>query len=197
MPSGGARPNAGRPKGSQNLRTIAATELVARARERFPTYSPIEALIALAENSDDPSLQKDCHAAVLPYMAPRYRPIEADPNALVELEGRMIRARLDAVAQASEVVPGLAERLQRAMAAEALHIAENPQLMDATPPVDTRPAPSPAPQVTPAPKPAAFVPPAPPAPFVDYRPVLPRSSSRGVDFVECEYDPTGGSYDLP
>ncbi|KIX18627.1 hypothetical protein SY26_00005, partial [Paracoccus sp. 228] len=91
-------------------------------------------------------------------MAPRYRPIEADPNALVELEGRMIRARLDAVAQASEVVPGLAERLQRAMAAEALHIAENPQLMDAAPPVDTRPAPSPAPQVTPAPKPAAFVP---------------------------------------
>lgn len=197
MPSGGARPNAGRPKGSQNLRTIAATELVARARERFPTYSPIEALIALAENSDDPSLQKDCHAAVLPYMAPRYRPIEADPDALVELEWRMIRARLDAVAQASEVVPGLAERLQRAMAAEALHIAENPQLMDAAPPVDTRPAPPPAPQATPAPKPAAFVPPAPPAPFVDYRPVLPRSSSRGVDFVECEYDPTGGSYDLP
>ena len=197
MPSGGARPNAGRPKGSQNLRTIAATELVARARERFPTYSPIEALIALAENSDDPSLQKDCHAAVLPYMAPRYRPIEADPDALVELEGRMILARLDAVAQASEVVPGLAERLQRAMAAEALHIAENPQLMDATPPVDTRPAPSSAPQVAPAPKPADFVPPAPPAPFVDYRPVLPRPSSRGVDFVECEYDPTGGSYDLP
>ena len=194
MPSGGARPNAGRRKGSQNLRTIAATELVARARERFPTYSPIEALIALAENSDDPSLQKDCHAAVLPYMAPRYRPIEADPDALVELEGRMIRARLDAVAQASEVVPGLAERLQRAMAAEALHIAENPQLMDAAPPVDTCPAPPPAPQATPAPKPAAF---APPAPFVDYRPVLPRSSSRGVDFVECEYDPTGESYDLP
>lgn len=197
MPSGGARPNAGRPKGSQNLRTIAATELVARARERFPTYSPIEALIALAENSDDPSLQKDCHAAVLPYMAPRYRPIEADPDALVELEGRMIRARLDAVAQASEVVPGLAERLQRAMAAEALHIAESPQLMASAPPVDTHPAPSPATQATPAPKPAAFVPPAPHAPFVDYRPVLPRSSSRGVDFVECEYDPTGGSYDLP
>lgn len=197
---GGARDGAGRPKGKPTLRR--AAEAIAAVAEAHPGWSPVLHFAAVANDKDLPvEIRLDAAKAAAPYLHARPKSVELDPEALVELESQLVRARLDAVAQASQVVPGIGERLQRAMqraAAEAaLEMAENPQLVDAAPSVDTRPAPSPAPQVAPAPKSAAFVPPAPPAPFVDYRPVLPRSSSDGVDFVECEYDPTGGSYDLP
>ncbi|MBY6155815.1 hypothetical protein [Pseudooceanicola nitratireducens] len=86
-----------------------------RAQKRFPDYSPIESLIALAETVAEvnPVLAKDCHAALLPYMAPKLRPIEADADALVELEGRLVRARVEAATQVARD-DSLAERLLRA-----------------------------------------------------------------------------------
>lgn len=112
---GGKREGAGRPKGIKNLRTIAATELVGEAQKLFPNYNPISALIALSETVGiDATLAKDCHAAVLPYMAPKFRPIEADAERLAEIEGMIAAARLNAQAQAMEDNPGLAERLERA-----------------------------------------------------------------------------------
>lgn len=196
---GGARDGAGRPKGKPTLRR--AAEAIAAVAEAHPGWSPVLHFAAVANDKDLPvEIRLDAAKAAAPYLHARPKTVELDPDALVELEGRLIRAKLDAVAQASEVVPGLGERLERAMrraaANAAMEMAENPQLMDAAPTVEHRP--SPTTQAAPAPKPAASAPPVAPAPFVDYyRPVLPRSSSSGVDFVECEYDPTGGSYDLP
>ena len=157
----------GRLKGTPNLRTIAATELVKRAQERFPGYNPIEALIALAESSDDPALAKECHAAVLPYMAPKFRPVVADPDALVSLEARIARARLEAQAKTLDENPGLADRLARALARNAeetaLLAASRPVVVNMEPepvapqpvsaacaPAAPEPAPSPAPASVPA-----------------------------------------------
>lgn len=119
----------GRSKGTLNRRTIAATELLQRAQERFPDYNPIEALIALAKSTGDPVLQKECHIAILPYTVPKFRQVEADPDALVELEGRLHAARLHAAAGAlaeHRGLVGLAERLARAdvrAAAESITLA--------------------------------------------------------------------------
>lgn len=116
MASGGARVGAGRPKGTRNLRTVAATELLAQAQERFPDFNPIAALIALASEPDtDPVLAKECYVAVLPYMAPRFRPVEADIERLIELETRLARAKLEASAQLLHDRPDLADRLDRAV----------------------------------------------------------------------------------
>lgn len=115
MPSGGRRAGAGRPKGTKNLRTVAATELVYEAQEKFPDFNPIAALIALAaEPETDPALAKDCYVAVLPYMAPKFRPVEADIDRLVEIEARLVKVKLEAQSEVLHSNPGLAERLARA-----------------------------------------------------------------------------------
>ena len=115
MASGGARRGAGRPKGTKNLRTVAATNLLTEAQSKFPDFNPIAALIALASEPDtDPTLAKECYVAVLPYMAPRFRPVEADIERLVELETRLARAKLEASAQLLHDRPDLADRLDRA-----------------------------------------------------------------------------------
>lgn len=149
----------GRQKGTPNLRSIAATELVKRAQERLPGYNPIEALIALAKCSNDPALAKECHAAVLPYMAPKFRPVVADPDALVDLEARIAKARLEAQAAALGEHPGLGDRLARALAREAeetaLLVASRPVVVNVAlePPSDPMPArPAPLPPPEPAPE---------------------------------------------
>lgn len=122
---GGKRPGAGRKPGGKNLRTIAATELVRAAQEQFPDYNPISALIALAkdaEQSGDVETARQCHASVLPYTAPRFRPVECDPEAALEYEERVaeIRARHNARALKDTLgLTGLADRLERARLAKA------------------------------------------------------------------------------
>lgn len=128
---GGPRPNAGRPKGGKNLRTIAATELLAEAQEKFPDFNPITALIALAHSAmaedaekPDPVLAKDCLTAVLPYMAAKFRPIEADIDRVVDLEARLARVKLEAQAQLAQERPDIWERLERAAHREVTIVVE-------------------------------------------------------------------------
>jgi hypothetical protein len=108
----------GRKAGTPNKRTIAATELVGEAQKAFPGYNPIASLIALGQQTDDPTLAlaKECHAAVLPYMTPKFRPIEADPDALIALETRLAEVRSKAVVRELD---GLAERLERSAVRKA------------------------------------------------------------------------------
>lgn len=203
---GGKRPGAGRKPGGKNLRTVAATELVREAQERFPDYNPLAALIALAmdaEANGDLETARQCHASVLPYTAPKYRPIEADPDAIVALEGRIAAARLQAQADVVEARPGLADRLMRVM-----------ERLDAeTPPMVVRPvtvinaAPHREERAPEAPEPAqAIEPPAgPSAPVAEpkplsaaeaaiigapqsYEPFLPERPA----FADTDYSPLSG-----
>ncbi|MEQ8653875.1 MAG: hypothetical protein RIC87_15535 [Kiloniellales bacterium] len=86
---GGFRPGAGRPKGSKNRRTILTSELIDELRLARPDYNPLLSLVLMADEArgnDDLGLAKDCHATVLPYLMPKLRPIEADVEALQQLE---------------------------------------------------------------------------------------------------------------
>jgi len=200
---GGKRPGAGRKPGGKNLRTIAATELVRAAQEQFPDYNPITALIALAkdaEQSGDVETARQCHASVLPYTAPRFRPVECDPEAALEYEERVaeIRARHNARALKDTLgLTGLADRLERARMAksgsdlEAAVIAVMGDAADVVPLVIENAADDATPSAGPEPAPAANAEPAskgadeliaaqPPA----YRPFLPPQQS----FADTEYD---------
>lgn len=206
---GGPRPNAGRPKGGKNLRTIAATELLAEAQEKFPDFNPITALIALAQSAmaedaekPDPILAKDCLTAVLPYMAAKFRPIEADIDRVVDLEAKLARVKLEAQAQLLSDRPDLAERLARASQREivvitgierapnepapepiegladrlAAGVTYTPPDMRLSPPEEPQDAPAApaAPSAGPAPAAPTAKPAAPPAPAPEpYRPILP------------------------
>jgi len=195
---GGKRAGAGRKPGGKNLRTLAATELVKEAQDRFPGYNAIAALIALAmaaEKSGDVETARQCHAAVLPYTAPRFKPVEVDPDAVVELEGRLHRARLDAAAAFAKDDPAtasLAERLLRAKdrlesGLSPVVVITPPQPAIAPPPQDReRPAapPLPAERVV-APTinaPGDWQPPAQPAPYIS--PIWPEEAGSAA----TEYD---------
>lgn len=203
---GGKRPGAGRKPGSRGVRTVAATELVREAQERFPGYNPISALIALAkdaEQSGDVETARQCHASVLPYTAPRFRPVECDPEAALEYEERVaeIRARHNARALKDTLgLTGLADRLERARMAksgsdlEAAVIAVMSDAADVVPLVIENAAEDAAPSAGPEPAPAAKAEPAsdgageliaaqPPT----YRPFLPAQQ----DMVQVDYDVTG------
>lgn len=113
---GGKREGAGRPKGSLNKRSLAAIEALA---ERFPDWTP---LMHLAEVANDETLDReirlDAAKAAAPYVHPKPKGVELDPDALVDLESRIHAARLHAAADALAERPGLAglaERLARAV----------------------------------------------------------------------------------
>lgn len=195
---GGKRPGAGRKPGVRNRRTLAATELVQEAQEQFPGYNPLTALIALANATDDDDLARQCHTAILPYMAPKFRPIEADPDALVELEGRIARTRLAAsveLAREDPVLAALADRLARAR--ERREQSFILMASDPLPVIEPEPAPEPEqdsssefsaegegagqavePPVQPAP--AAPKPPPPPAPILPW-PDAPATAEQDYD----------------
>lgn len=188
MASGGRRAGAGRPKGTKNLRTIAATGLVADAQAKFPDFNPIAALIALAtEPKTDPVLAKECFVAVLPYMAPKFRPVEADIDRLVEIEARLVKVKMEAQSEILHANPGLADRLARAKRRLIVINADtsfalgnqNPEPIDGlsdrlsraranadrlAPPEDASDAPA-GPAEANMPTPAVKVAPAPPAPY--------------------------------
>lgn len=223
---GGARLGAGRPKGTKNLRTIAATELLAQAQERFPDFNPIAALIALAQDAmaedadkPDPVLAKDCYVAVLPYLAPRFKPIEADIDRVVELEARLTRVKLEAHAQLLHDRPDLADRLDRAAQRAVTIVVETgvPRTPDAPEPIEglaerlsgvsyAPPAerlsppetPDEAPIAAPAPAPAPagetptapVAPPAKPAPAPEpYRPISPAPEPVRFGMMRDDYSP--------
>ena len=52
--------------------------------------SPLERLVAIAEDPDTPlETRVSCHAEVAPYLVPKYRPTEAIPNSISRLSGSL------------------------------------------------------------------------------------------------------------
>lgn len=151
---GGKREGAGRPKGSLNRRSIEAIREVA---ERWPEWSPLKHLAAVANDETlDHEIRLDAAKAAAPYCHAKLRPVVADADELVELEGRLHAARMHAAADALAERPGLAglaERLARADAREAAAMmAEARKVVDVAPvvapdplPVNSDPAATPAP----------------------------------------------------
>lgn len=90
---GGARPGAGRPPGSTNKRSLALAEaLIAEGR------CPIQALARLAERAEaegDLTTAIAAWRAVAPYMHARPKPVESDPDGVVQLAQALKAAAAD------------------------------------------------------------------------------------------------------
>lgn len=88
---GGFRAGAGRPKGTQNRRTLALSEkLLADGK------CPAEALVRIAERAEakgDMALAVDAWKAVLPYVHAKPKPVEFDPIQVVQLAKEISDAR--------------------------------------------------------------------------------------------------------
>jgi hypothetical protein len=110
---GGKRPGAGRPSGSLNKRSLEAIEAVA---SRYPNWSPLLHFASVANDETlPPELRLDAAKAAAPFMHPRPKQIDLDPNAVVELERRTAEARASAIAkQGLDPYIGLGDRLERA-----------------------------------------------------------------------------------
>lgn len=110
---GGRRLGAGRPPGSLNKRSTEAIEAVAA---RYPNWTPLLQFAAVANDESLPTeIRLDAAKAAAPFMHPRPKPFELDPEALIELEGRIAEVRAKAIAvQGVDPLAGLAERLDRA-----------------------------------------------------------------------------------
>src|SRR5690606_13683850 len=109
---GGKREGAGRPKGSLNRRSLAVIEEVA---ERYPHWSPLLHLASVANDETlDPEIRLDAAKAAAPYCHAKLRPVVADADELVELEGRIAAVRAKATVKEITGFGGLAERLKRA-----------------------------------------------------------------------------------
>ena len=110
---GGKRQGAGRPAGSLNKRSIEAIEAVAN---RYPDWTPLLHFAAVANDETLPTeVRLDAAKAAAPYIHPRPKPTEHDPEALVELEKRVAEARAKAVAKEGiDPLSGLGARLDRA-----------------------------------------------------------------------------------
>ena len=112
---GGARQGSGRPKGRPSLRR--AARAIAEVEEAFPGWSPILHLAAVANDETmPPEVRLDAAKAAAPYLHSRPKPVELDPDALVDLERRLISAKIEAAAKTVKENEGLADRLHRAYA---------------------------------------------------------------------------------
>lgn len=199
---GGKREGAGRPRGSINRRTAEALEQLA---EQFPDWTPLAHLAAVAnDDSLDIEIRLDAAKAAAPYVHARLKPVVANADELVELEARLVRARIEAQADVLDDRPGLADRLERArrtiIVTSAVPRAPDDPLIEEIEAVaaslETRPPePSPASsaclvpsgQVDDATEDAGVRIPAPPSP-VQYRPILPSIERQA--HADVEYDPT-------
>lgn len=182
---GGKREGAGRPKGSLNRRSIEAIEDVAR---EYPNWSPLKHLARVANDENlDQEIRLDAAKAAAPYVHPKPRTIELDPDALVELEERIAGARADALARKGfHPLSDLADRMERMRRAADRASADPVQSVEAAPtpePVNVEPVPEPEPD--PAPVPVAT-----PAPRAPYAPILPPATWPDAMAVALvNYDP--------
>ncbi|MFB9950035.1 hypothetical protein ACFFP0_14325 [Rhizobium puerariae] len=159
----------------------------------------------------------DAAKAAAQYLHARPKPVEMEPDALVELEGRVARARLEAQAEVLDANPSLSDRLARAMTRTAedvaLMAAARPVVLnvqpssveskqnnkhDAVSPLSAsrrEPEPEKPDERTQAPATSAsadWV--EKPAAAEPYRPLL--AWPEPAPSVSVDYDPTHGSYDL-
>lgn len=167
---GGTRPGAGRPPGSLNKRSVAAIEKVA---EQYPDWSPLQHFANVANDETlDPVIRLDAAKAAAPFIHPRPKAVELDPDALVDLERRLVRIRLEAQAE-TLTDENLAARLERAARREIVVLTgvsrapDDPLPEPAQPAVEadrpvarlSPPEDTPAPPAGPAMAPAAALPP--------------------------------------
>jgi hypothetical protein len=111
---GGARDGAGRPKGRPSLRR--AAQAVVEVEEAFPGWSPVLHLAAVANDETlPPEIRMEAAKAAAPYLHSRPKPVEMEPDALVDLERRLISAKIEAAAKTLDNT-SLADRLARAKA---------------------------------------------------------------------------------
>lgn len=173
---GGAREGAGRKPGRPSLRR--AAQAIAEVEEAYPGWSPVLHLAAVANDETlAPEVRLDAAKAAAPYLHSRPKSVEMEPDALVDLERRLIAAKIEETARALKSDDTLADRLARAKARrltsevfevfDAMVDASSP----ATPIIAARPVPAPAGT---APRPTPFEP---PEPEPVYSPILPRASS--------------------
>lgn len=110
---GGVREGAGRPKGRPSLRR--AAQAITEVEEKFPGWSPVLHLAAVAnDESLPPEIRLDAAKAAAPFLHSRPKPVELDPDALVDLERRLIAAKIEETAKAVKSDDTLADRLARA-----------------------------------------------------------------------------------
>lgn len=111
---GGARDGSGRPKGRPSLRR--AAQAVVEVEEAFPGWSPVLHLAAVANDETlPPEIRMEAAKAAAPYLHSRPKPVEMEPDALVDLERRLISAKIEAAAKTLDNT-SLASRLARAKA---------------------------------------------------------------------------------
>lgn len=121
LQNGGARPGAGRPKGSRARRDL---EAIAEVRAKFPGWSP---LLHLATVANDETLEievrLDAAKAAAPYFHAKLKSLDPrDPDAVLAFEERLAEIRSRVVAREMSL-DGLGDRLARARA----RIAEQEQ----------------------------------------------------------------------
>lgn len=193
---GGPREGAGRKKGRPSLRR--AADAIAEVAAAFPLWSPVLHFATVANDESLPAdIRLDAAKAAAQYLHARPKPVEMEPDALVELESRVARARLEAQADALDDRPGFADRLARAL----VKGAEETALLAATRPivvnVEREPAPvfdGQEPEDEPDAEPVSAIPgeweePKVPEP---YRPILPPYPERQT-FAETSYELMPGS----
>lgn len=109
--AGGKRDGAGRPKGARNNRAVAEIERVA---EKYPDWSPLMHMAAVANDPDLPEeIRLDAAKSAAPYVHSKAKPVEIDPEAYLDLQRALLAARIESAAE-TMASPGLAERLERA-----------------------------------------------------------------------------------
>ncbi|MCC5955828.1 MAG: hypothetical protein JJU07_06985 [Natronohydrobacter sp.] len=106
---GGKRPGAGRPKGSVNLRSKALADQLLREG-----HCPATALTRLAQQAEEKgnlALTVDAWKALLPYIHPKPKPVEVDPEGFLALNAELTDMRARA---AAALVGDYAEALAQA-----------------------------------------------------------------------------------
>lgn len=189
--SGGKREGAGRPKGSRNLRSLEAVQEIA---ERFPDWSPLMHMAAVANDKSLPvDVRLDAAKSAAPFIHAKAKPVELDPDGLVELEGRIHRARLGAAVELARQDPhlvSLAERLTRAVDRQD---AARPVIAVVTPADPAHPIVDVTPRPAPVPVQRAQVATGTPAPAPDWQPPAPYQSpiawpDNSIGQADCDYD---------
>lgn len=113
MPRGGPRKGSGRKPGSPNARS--AIEAIRAVADRHPDWHPLIQMADVANDTDLPiETRLDACKSAARWMIPPPKPVELEPDALVELEARLVRVKLEAQDQLLHSKPGLADRLARA-----------------------------------------------------------------------------------
>ena len=189
----------GRKAGTPNRWTVLVRERL--DAEGAEPAAELVKIARAAEANDNLELAADCWGKLAAFAYPKPRPVVIDPDALVELEGRIAAARLQAQSDVLEARPGLADRLLRVMA----HLdAETPPtilqpvtIIEAEPQRASR---DPEPVEAETPAASAFPPVTPPDPMpvadaaligaapAPYTPILPWPEQSA--FAQMDYDPT-------